>query len=332
MGIARSRCRLDAYSCRASALRVSAGNPAVASEPQIANAPGSPCADGTSSGMQPPGAAGVSGSVLDARTVADPDGVEGAQAEASASRAVIKLGALKLEVGMVEAVATASCDHASGKPVLTSSSTVARLSVNGGPPLTIREPLTLPLGPLTLYLNRTILVGGVITQRALELSAPEFAPLDGAGVVLAEAVAGAENCARLSRPPTAVLEILAPADCVLVDAAADAWRCSESAPRTTWLSAGSVLFVDDSSVGPAFRFRGTSSTDPDEDITSWSIGFTNGTSTIGGASGNWTTDPPTSVAAPDGSQEGTFATLTVTDSTGQSHSDTMVASTGGGSD
>ena len=48
-------------------------------------------------------------------------------------------------------------------------------------------------------------------------------------------------------------------------------------------------------------FRGTSSSDPDNDIASWSIDFGDGTS----ASGSWSTDPPTEVV-------------------GQSDSDTMV--------
>jgi hypothetical protein len=78
-------------------------------------------------------------------------------------------------------------------------------------------------------------------------------------------------------------------------------------------------------------FRGTSSSDPDNDIASWSIDFGDGTS----ASGSWSTDPPTEVTHAystffsDCFGFGTFSgvcpvTLTVTDAAGQSDSDTMV--------
>jgi hypothetical protein len=73
------------------------------------------------------------------------------------------------------------------------------------------------------------------------------------------------------------------------------------------------------------NFRGTSSSDPDNDITTWSIDFGDGTS----ASGDWTSAPsevahtyPTHHAAPDGFWPLTV-TITVTDSAGSSDSDAM---------
>jgi hypothetical protein len=67
-----------------------------------------------------------------------------------------------------------------------------------------------------------------------------------------------------------------------------------------------------------YTFRGTSSTDPDNDITSWSLDFGDGTS----LAGDWTTNPPTEISheyldwhCPTCSREP--ATLTVTDSAGQ---------------
>ena len=41
-----------------------------------------------------------------------------------------------------------------------------------------------------------------------------------------------------------------------------------------------------------YTFRGTSSTDPDNDIVSWSLDFGDGTS----VAGDWATNPPTEVS------------------------------------
>ena len=142
-------------------------------------------------------------------------------------------------------------------------------------------------------------------------------------------------CPRTSTPLTAVLEILVPSDCFLQVESADAWNCPDaSAPRTNWLSASSVSLTPTNCtpVDRTFRFRGTSSTAPDNDITSWSIDFyyydlAPPTTT----SGDWIIDPPVDVSSGD-SLEGVLVTLTVTDSAGQSDSDTMVAGTSQGCD
>jgi hypothetical protein len=66
--------------------------------------------------------------------------------------------------------------------------------------------------------------------------------------------------------------------------------------------------------------RGTRSTDPANDITSWSIDLGDGTS----VSGDWTTHPPTEIVVPmTWLQFPRTVTLTVTDSVGQSSSDAM---------
>jgi hypothetical protein len=75
-----------------------------------------------------------------------------------------------------------------------------------------------------------------------------------------------------------------------------------------------------------YAFRGTSSTEPDNDIVSWLLDFGDGTS----ASGSWITNPPTDI-----SHEYLIhycatctrdpATLTVTDSAGQSDTDQQFA-------
>ena len=130
------------------------------------------------------------------------------------------------------------------------------------------------------------------------------------------------TCSRTNSPPTAVVEVLLAPDCVL--AAEDVWQCPDSlTPRTIWVAASNVgiLCKNFGQDGCDFtaRVRGTSSSDPDNDITNWSITFSDGTSTIGGASGDWLTNPPTDVLSPS-SGEGILTTLTVTDSAGQSDS------------
>jgi hypothetical protein len=145
------------------------------------------------------------------------------------------------------------------------------------------------------------------------------------------------NCPRTNSAPTAVLEILTPSNCVVQVESSDAWNCPDaSAPRTTWLGVSSVSLTQASCSSPdpdrTFRFRGTSSTDADNDIVSWLIEFyffdlAEGTSTSGG----WINDPPADVLSAD-SMEGILVTLTVTDSAGQSHSDTLAAGVSGGCD
>jgi hypothetical protein len=75
-----------------------------------------------------------------------------------------------------------------------------------------------------------------------------------------------------------------------------------------------------------FDFRGTGSSDPDDDIASWSLDFDDGGST----SGSWSAGPSAEVAHTYGPDNrvacaGGYCdvTLTVTDAAGQSDSDTI---------
>lgn len=143
------------------------------------------------------------------------------------------------------------------------------------------------------------------------------------------------TCQATGSPPTAVLEILTREECVLVFEDPESWHCgSASAPRTVWRDlGGGVGFscISFETCASDFSFRGINSTDPDGDIMSWSIEFDHAAdgSVDGSASGAWVTDPPTEVVLTLPPQIG-FAsvTLTVTDSAGQSASDTMVVSLG----
>jgi hypothetical protein len=136
-------------------------------------------------------------------------------------------------------------------------------------------------------------------------------------------------CPRTNSPPIAILEIKGA--CGMF---ADGTLSSDADyPRSTWLwlrPGNGIVFwgcIDDelclgTPTDPAFR--GTSSSDPDGDIVSWSIDFGDGTS----AGGSWPTDPPTELVHayppfPDVVFISPVVTLTVTDSAGQTDSDAM---------
>jgi hypothetical protein len=152
------------------------------------------------------------------------------------------------------------------------------------------------------------------------------------------------TCARPSSPPTALLEIKTP-DSECGPFWESGLQCAQWVPRGVWKSstdfptepgsyssdeAGNLLWMCDRALPCSFTFdfRGAGSSDPDDDITSWSLQFGDGAS----ASGSWSADPPADVAhtySPDGpfspcAEAGHICViLTVTDSAGQSDSDTI---------
>lgn len=149
-------------------------------------------------------------------------------------------------------------------------------------------------------------------------------------------------CVQSNRAPVARLEIQTPGFGPTVEYCFDFWAgglaCDQSSPRTAWTAASQVpdtggndsgIFHWTCAVGYSLcpltiTFRGIGSSDPDGDITSWSLDFGDGTS----ASGSWSTAPPTEVAHTyaDNCGDGNalcVITLTVTDSAGQSDSDTL---------
>ena len=135
------------------------------------------------------------------------------------------------------------------------------------------------------------------------------------------------TCTATNTPPTAVLEVHLWPECELVDEPSGAWGCHVPfhdptlIEPTMWVDAGSVDINCGGAGVPCeitLTFRRASSTDPENDITSWSIAF-DGVTSAGGA---WA-DPPTEVSfhvTPGRTHE---VTLTVTDAAGQSDSDTM---------
>ena len=151
------------------------------------------------------------------------------------------------------------------------------------------------------------------------------------------------GCVPSNHAPTAVLEIQTP-ECGPFFSGG--LQCEQSMPRTIWTSASQIpddggthsgflhwgcgFLTPRSQCSFTFSFRGIGSMDPDGDITSWSLDFGDGTS----VSGSWSTVPPTEVVheyvldschGVFNSQAGACViTLTVTDSAGQTHSDTIV--------
>jgi hypothetical protein len=138
------------------------------------------------------------------------------------------------------------------------------------------------------------------------------------------------DCVRANGPPTAILEIKGPCgtltdgtlSCDIDQEDRNAWTWSRPGNGLVFWGCNDNLLCVDKPTDPAFR--GTASTDPDGDIVSWLIDFGDGTST----GGNWTTEPPTEVVHlyppfPGAVNNSPMVTLTVTDSAGQTDSDTL---------
>jgi len=145
------------------------------------------------------------------------------------------------------------------------------------------------------------------------------------------------GCEPSNRAPTALLEIKTPDSCH--EFFAGGLSCEQSFPRTMWTSASQIpdtggstsglltwgcgFHSDRSQCSFTMSFRGIGSSDPDGDITSWSLDFGDGAST----SGSWSAAPPAEIAheyAFESCQNLCVITLTVTDSAGQSHAESIV--------
>jgi hypothetical protein len=161
-------------------------------------------------------------------------------------------------------------------------------------------------------------------------------------------------CVPSNTAPQALLEIQTPPVNQVIGGGcydfSDGLICEQSIPRTAWTGTAQIPdngdgepdffqwgcggFSDFSQCSLTMRFRGTGSNDPDGDIASWSLDFGDGTS----VSGTWSAPPSEVVHEYPGHLPsavnctgviGTITnvcvvTLTVTDSAGQSDSDTML--------
>ena len=152
------------------------------------------------------------------------------------------------------------------------------------------------------------------------------------------------GCVPSNRAPAALLAIQTPpVDQTLAGCYpfwAGGWSCESSTPRTAWTNSTQVPDTGGSDSGlfhwvcgdpfpcPAYSyryavtFRGIGSSDPDGDLTSWTLDFGDGTS----VSGDWSTGLPAQIAHDytNGCAGGVCVIiLTVTDSAGQSDSDVI---------
>lgn len=157
-------------------------------------------------------------------------------------------------------------------------------------------------------------------------------------------------CVPSNAAPTARLEILTPPVDNTLENCGPFWAgglaCDVTAPRTAWTNRDQIPDTGGSDSGLfhwicgdptpcvavswTMTFRGTASSDPDGDLVSWSLDFSDGTS----VSGTWSSPPAevTHAYAPVlGGCTGVFngipnlcvVTLTVTDSAGQSATDIL---------
>lgn len=186
--------RAGEFSCRASALRLGG------LEPVVANPPDVPCVDDAAALANVPlnlGLIGVNATAVDATTNQTPDDLSSAppavgdKAEARSGVADIDItvGLVTISATVIQSQAKAQCtSSAMGlKPVLSSSSSVSAVTVNGVPLLgggVITTPFNLVIpGVLSLRLNQKINAPGSVTQRALVVT------VGGLALVVAESQA-----------------------------------------------------------------------------------------------------------------------------------------------
>ncbi len=186
--------RDGAFSCRASALRVTG---LVNAEPTVANPPNSPCADDAKtqvSATVTSGSVNVTSRTLNASTDQTPNLLEptppaatdNAVATASLERATATaLSLVNISATGVQAQARVQCTAAAGGglvPAFTSSSTIASLTINGIPlNPNATGVINLPAGLGTIELNQTTTTATSVTRRAVRIM------LLGQEIVLGEA-------------------------------------------------------------------------------------------------------------------------------------------------
>lgn len=157
------------FSCRASAGRSVPGNPAqgTSSEPTVANSANSPCVQGDASGATPTTIGPASAQKVQVQTRSTATSATAAVSNSGVAAAGSGSG---LTADTIQASTAATCPN--GTPVLSGSSRVTGIKVNGAPlnlP-TDTAPATYDLGPLgTLLLNQKTFAGGEVVVRALEL-------------------------------------------------------------------------------------------------------------------------------------------------------------------
>ncbi|GAB3158582.1 Calx-beta domain-containing protein [Amycolatopsis stemonae] len=167
--------RDGAFSCTGTAANVLGVTAAVANPQNL------PCADDSKTVLDATLNAGlikVQTHALTSSTDLSPDDQSAApaagdhaQASAKIDKTVISTAGLTIELGVIQSQAAATCQPATGglAPVLTGSSNVASLKINGLPVTVGSAPLTIPLVIGSLKLNGQTVSGGVVKQQAVAL-------------------------------------------------------------------------------------------------------------------------------------------------------------------
>lgn len=167
--------RDGAFSCTGTAANVLGVTAAVANPQNL------PCADDSKTVLDATLNAGlikVQTHALTSSTDLSPDNQSAApaagdhaQASAKIDKTVISTIGLTIELGVIQSQAAATCQPATGglAPVLTGSSNVASLKINGVSVTVGSAPLTIPLVIGSLKLNGQTVAGGVVKQQAVAL-------------------------------------------------------------------------------------------------------------------------------------------------------------------
>lgn len=185
--------RNGAFACRATALRINAG------ETAVANAPYAPCADGgqtvatASRSVLHVDVAAATLSAASDQTPNDlestaPDAADNGTATSTAVKATVgALGLVNVTTTDVRSTASVRCSPGAGGlvPVLTSSSSIGSLKVNGITVTVLGSgAVSLPLGLGTVQFNRTVSTPTSVTRQAVRIV------LLGQEVVIGESRAG----------------------------------------------------------------------------------------------------------------------------------------------
>jgi hypothetical protein len=201
------------------------------------------------------------------------------------------------------------------------------------------------------YVELRYLTGPVVKDESV--NSPDHAIDGGAGDEIAVATVKSGTtieefaCVPSNRAPTALLEIQTPPFDQTLGGCYPFWAgglaCELSTPRTAWINNSQVLDTGGGDSGilhwvcgdpfpcPAdtttFTFRVIGSSDPDGDLTTWTLDFGDGTSVTGNWSGlpvEIVHDYRNGIVRCVGFLGTCAVTLTVTDSAGQSDSDVIL--------
>jgi hypothetical protein len=172
----------DRFTCRASALRASILAPVINIEPVVANNPGDPCVDDSRSLLTVNLRPTLFVDVLPTQTDVEPTS---ATADAAVAVVELNLPGLMLRAEVLTAHAEARCDAKTGAALLSGSSKILSLTINGTTyPVAAAPNTTINLLLAKIVINEQVFEPGKVTVRALHVTVPLLAD-----VVVSEAIA-----------------------------------------------------------------------------------------------------------------------------------------------